>query len=238
MRHTIQQILAASMLAAAAWAQTPPPATGQIGGVVIGSDQKPVSDIFVSYVRAQTDASDPTPSGGGAMTGADGVFQFPKLTPGTYLFCARAVPSRQIVEFCEWTFHPPSVVLKAGQMVGGLQILVKKGARLELQIDDAKKVLPDPEDPKPDTSFHIGVRTSEGLFHEAQLTTRDHGGQVYYLIVPFNTPLRLDASIQNVDLSDDKGGEPGKNGPGGVFQIDPKTPVLSLKFSVDSSKGK
>jgi hypothetical protein len=122
--------------------------------------------------------------------------------------------------------------------VGGLQLPVQKGARLELQVDDPKKLLPNPEQPKPDTLFHVGVRTSEGLFHEAQLTTRDHGGQVYYLIVPFNTPLRLDASIQNVDLSDDKGGKPGKNGPGGVFQIDPKTPVLSLKFSVDSSKGK
>ena len=238
MRQRIQQlVVTASMLAAAAWAQAPS-ATGQIGGVVIGADQKPVADIFVSYVRAQTDASDATPSAGGVMTGADGVFTFQKLTPGTDLFCVRAVPSRQIVEFCEWTFHPPSVTLAAGQSVGGLQLPVQKGARLELQVDDLKKLLPNPEEPKPDTVFYVGVRTSEGLFHEASLTSRDHGGQVYYLIVPFNTPLRLDATLNNLDLSDDKGGKPGKNGPGAVFQIDPKTPVQNLKFSVDTSAGK
>ena len=40
----------------------------------------------------------------------------------------------------------------------------------------------------------------------------------------------------NVDLSDDKGGKPAKSGPGAAFQIDPRTPVQKLKFSVDVEK--
>jgi hypothetical protein len=229
-------ILAGLLLTGIARAQAPL-ATGQIAGVVAGDDGKPLAGVFVSYVHAPPiDPADPTPGSGGILSVSNGKFAFARLTAGTYLFCARAVPSRQLVEFCEWTLNPPSVRLISGQTVGGVQLLLSKGARLELQVDDPKSLLPDPEEPRPGTEFHIGVRTAEGLFHEARLTSRDNGGKLWFLIVPFNVALRLDARALNVDVSDDKGGKPAKNGPGIAFQIDPKTPVQKLKFSVDVEK--
>jgi hypothetical protein len=167
---------------------------------------------------------------------SDTKLAFARLTAGTYLLCARAAPSRQLVEFCEWTLHPPSVRLISGQAVGGVQLLLSEGARLELRVDDPKGLLPNPEEPRPGTEFHIGVRTGEGLFHEARLTSRDNVGKLWFLIVPFNVSLRLDAPALNVDVSDDKGGKPAKSGPGAAFQIDPKTAVQRLKFSVDVEK--
>ncbi len=106
------------------------------------------------------------------VSDANGKFVFTKLTAGTYLLCARAAPSRQLVDFCEWRLNPPSVKLISGQSVGGVQLLLFRGARLELQVDDPKSLLPDPEESRPGTEFHMGVRTGEGLFHEAKLTSR------------------------------------------------------------------
>jgi len=233
-KQRVVSFIAAGLLLAGLTRAQAPLATGQIAGVVAGDDGKPLADVFVSYVHAPPiDPADPTPGSGGILSDTNGKFAFAKLTAGTYLLCARAAPTRQLVEFCEWTLNPPSVRLISGQSVAGVQLLLSKGARLELQVDDPKSLLPNPEEPRPGTEFHIGVRTGEGLFHEAKLTSRDNGGKLWFLIVPFNASLRLDARALNVDVSDDKGGKPAKSGPGTPFQIDPKTTVQRLRFSVD-----
>lgn len=162
---------------------------GQISGTVVGDDGKPLSGIFVTYVRTPFDVKDTVPGSGGVTTDASGSYSFTSLIPATYTICTYAPPSTALVQACEWGPQQPQITLTAGQNVTGNTITMHTGVRLHIQVADPLGLAKASDWTVGPTTLNPGVWGPDGLFHHAHIRSGGNGQMEYILVVPVQLSL-------------------------------------------------
>lgn len=149
---------------------------GSIAGTIAGDDGKPVAAAVIiqrttlPVARAQVPAT------------AIGTFAFSSLPAGTYMFCAVA---DGYLDPCTWSIQPPTVQLADGQAVTGFKLVVKKGAKLQVHLNDPDKILSASAVAKPGAPHVVlGIFTPGHTFVPLTLVGTDATGQNYQATVP------------------------------------------------------
>jgi len=184
-----------------------PAKSGTIAGAVVDAQGKPLAGVVVTYLRAPDLAAPPAALvSGGAESDSHGAFSFNKLPAGTYLLCAASLsPALSLLDICEWTMTPPSVVLAVGQMVTGVTLPMTVGLNLQVRVNDPNGLLANGLAHKQGAFLIAGVWDAHGLFHMARLRSFDAGGQNLALTAPFGQTYRLDVSASGVVVQSPNG---------------------------------
>lgn len=219
-------------IAASAWAQ--PPGTGEISGTVVSDDGTAIRDCFVSYVRLPMIVGDK--AGDVTTTDRNGAYQFSRLVSGKYILCARPTSQTGLVETCEWTTQPLTVTLGIGQALGGLQIVMERGARVEVRLDDPGQILANRATQKTGTDLSVGVWDWNGFFHALRPMGFDAGGQDMALTIPHEKRVRLYLKGKDVTVRDDKGARLPDSGSIEEFQTSRGTATRQFRFSITADR--
>jgi hypothetical protein len=214
--------LLSSAVTCTALAQGPGPASsGSISGIVVGEDGRPLA-ATVSAVRVGG-----TPAGGGGVTaggghaeaGADGAFNIPNLSDATYRLCAR-VKSSGYLDPCSWEPTSTSLQLTAGHGVTGHRLVVKKGATLQVRVNDLSQLLEAPA-PAGRIPPHVllEVFTEGHLFEPLALLAKDARGRTHQGTIPLDRASSLYIRGHGVQLTDAAGYAIGSSG--GTLRIKP-----------------
>ena len=207
--------------------------SGRITGALSDPAGKALPNAIVTYTREYPKQGDPSPARGVAATGSAGEFSFTGLMAGRYLLCGVASPELELVPNCDWTYAPPAVTLTNGQAASGVKIVLEKGSRVEVRLDDAGGLLPHPVDGGGSGKVHVGLRGSDGMMHTPQIHSLDRGGHTYSAIVPHGRPVAVHVIGQGLRVSDDKGAEVSNRGPGAAFQTAPGDGPRQIRLRVD-----
>lgn len=138
---------------------------------------------------------------GRATSGAKGVFQIGGLAAGSYSICVQILGGG-FVNDCEWATSSLTVDLKTGQAVAGLQLKLKRGAILQVRLNDPGKLL----DLGTATSHVLmAVQTARELWRPLSQVSKDGTGTIHAVTVPFDTAVKFSISSPHVSLADGKG---------------------------------
>ncbi|HWQ55157.1 MAG TPA: carboxypeptidase-like regulatory domain-containing protein [Bryobacteraceae bacterium] len=177
------------------------------GTVVDAKTQKPVPAALVVASRLGT-----PPSAKSTKSGGDGAFQIQGLVDGKYSLCVQA--GDQYLDPCQWNGGPTGVVLTSGQAVAGIKIALTPASVLNVQVQDAQKVLGQKTKDGRRPELTLGVWGSRGLYYPARLAGNPpaagglQGGITtysYQLAVPRNTALKLYIASRDLKLGDSTG---------------------------------
>ncbi len=187
--------LVCALVAPAMLAQT----VASISGTLVGDDGKPLAGS-ITAIRVGG-------FGGGkqATANAAGAFSLASLSAGSYQLCA-SVKGGGYLDPCSWEATPAVIQVAAGQAVAGNRLTVKKGAALQVRINDAAQVLQKPT-PAGTVKPHVlvGVITSRRVFEPLRLTGQDGYGQNRQGTVPLDRPFALYIRGQGVQVTDSSG---------------------------------
>jgi hypothetical protein len=216
-------------------AQTPvTQSVGSLAGTVVGDDGKVLAAAVTANRTGQPPAS------GRAMSGADGTFTIANLPAGTYRLCA-AVKGRGYLDPCAWSPIATTVQVGAGQAVTGFRLIVKKGATVQVRLNDAAGVLSAvavPNQPTIQVTPHvlIGVVTPRGLFTPLVVTSKDATGRTHEGTIPLNAPVRLEISGSGVAITDAAGAKVDANGSAVTVQQSSSTAPQVLTYNITGAK--
>jgi len=136
--------------------------------------------------------------------GMDGSFAFPALSAGKWSLCV-AVPAEQsakqnqpFLNGCFWGSPEAVVQLVAGKNVSGLQLIAQTGVVQQVRINDPQAILAAaaPGAPALDKQLQVFFRASDRIPRLPALTSQDAQGRTYSLTIPHDTPLTLQATLQ------------------------------------------
>ena len=149
----------------------------------------------------------PAATGGSA---ADGTFQINGLPVGSYVVSAQ-VPGGGFVDACEWATL--TVDVNAGQPVVGLQFALKRGAILQVRLNDPGQLLL-AASPATKTVPYVllGVQMPRGLLLPVTLVARDATGTTHAVTIPFDTAVNFTIFGDHVSLTDQTGAPAGLGG--------------------------
>lgn len=185
----------ALFLAPAAFAQP----SGQLSGVVVGDDGQPLVAVVVAN-RAGT-----PPASGHAESAVDGSFSISGLSPGVYDLCA-SVKGGGYLDPCAWSPELPTARIAAGQATTGYRLVLKKGSKLQVRVNDLTKVLESPPaSGKSAPHLIIGVMTERHLFQPLMVTSKDATGRNQEGTVPSDKAVSLHVVGRDVDVQDTNG---------------------------------
>jgi hypothetical protein len=203
---------------------------GTVAGAVIGDDGTTLAASVTANRSGQPPAS------GRAIAGPDGTFTIANLPAGTYSLCA-AVKGRGYLDPCTWSPVAPTVQVGAGQTVTGFRLIVKKGAIVQVRLNDATGALTAVAAPN-QAAPHVlvGILTPRRLFEPLVLTGKDPAGRNHEGTIPLNTPVRLQISGRGVEIADAAGVKLDPNGSSvALQQVTSSVPQL-LTFNVTGAK--
>jgi hypothetical protein len=109
--------------------------TGSISGVVTGDDGKTLAAVVTA------NGVIPLAASGHAKSASSGAFTISGLAAGTYQLCVN-VTGGGYLDPCVWEPVLPTVQVTAAQAVSGYVLTVKKGALLQVRVNDPGGVLP------------------------------------------------------------------------------------------------
>lgn len=154
------------------------------GGSIIDSDVVSASGAPASvslHRNARTSAT--------AAIGPDGSFRFPPLVDGTYQLCTQT-PSGWLSP-CLWNAGAPTrVTLSPSQTSANVNIVLQKGAFVNVRVDDPGQFL-SAADSKSVAGLLIGVSTDSFVFHTAALLSEDTSGKTYRVLIPFDRSIGI-----------------------------------------------
>jgi hypothetical protein len=188
----------ASFIAPAAFPQTS--ATASISGTITGDDGKALSAVVIANRNAPPAAS------GRAQSSASGAFAISNLPAGTYTLCA-AVENLGYLDPCTWQLQPSTVQVATGQKVTGAKLVVKKGATLQVRLNDPGHILGQTAALQ-QVAPHVmlGVFTPRHVFRQLPLVSTDANGRNHQGAVPLdNTPASLYVTGRGVKITDESG---------------------------------
>ena len=172
-------------------------ATASVSGRVVSETGTPLRAVISAE-----------PSGRGAavrlVTALDGSFTFPALSAGQWSLCT-AVPAEQsakpgqpFLSGCVWGSPEAVVQVVAGKSVSGLQLIAKTGVVQQIQINDPQAILAAaaPGGLGLDKQLQLFFRASDRIPRLPVLTSQSAQGRTYSLTIPPNTPLTLQATLQ------------------------------------------
>lgn len=120
----------------------------------------------------------------GTRTGAGGLFSITGIPPGTYHLCALGTEQRHLMS-CSWgqVFRPVRLDLRTP--LSGIRLVVRRGAVLNLRIEDPNQRLAKP------SLYNIGVMSPAGYYARAIPVARI-GSELHLAIgVPEGLTVRL-----------------------------------------------
>jgi hypothetical protein len=180
--------------------------TGKLSGVVAGDDGKPLSAMVTA-----THIGKPTQSIR-VQSKPDGSFMVTDLFLGTYEFCA-VVNDDVYLDPCLWSAKLPSVELTAAQPSPSYRLVLKKGGRLAVRINDPQRALAATVAPgKAAPQVILGVFSDRHLFHSFAVVSSDAQGQIRSGTVPIDKNVSLHLMGSDVDVLDAKGAKVDING--------------------------
>lgn len=212
-------ILMLSLAAPAAIGQT---GIGSIQGTILDAKTlKPVPAALVIASRAGA-----PPFTRNTKSGGDGAFQIQGLSAGNYSLCVQAAGD-QYLDPCLWNGTPATVTLTSSQAISGISVKVTAASVLNVQVQDAQKVLSQmtKDGRRPDLS--LGVWGPKGLFYPVRAsgspasTGNLQGGITSYsyrLAVPRDTALKFYIASHDLKLGDATGAALAANASQQAFQ--------------------
>jgi hypothetical protein len=185
---------------------------GSVAGTVVGDDGTMLAASVTAIRTGQPPAS------GRAIAGPDGAFTIANLPAGTYSLCA-SVKGRGYLDPCTWSPVAPTVQVGPGQTVTGFRLIVKKGAIVQVRLNDAAGALSAVAAPN-QAAPHVlvGILTARRLFEPLVLTGKDPTGRTHEGTIPLNTPVHLHISGKGVEITDAAG-----------VKLDPKGSSVTLQ---------
>jgi hypothetical protein len=129
----MKSVVALFIAVSAAIGQT---GTGSIQGTILDAKTlKPVPAALAIASRAGA-----PPFTRNTKSAGDGAFQIQGLTAGSYSVCVQAAGD-QYLDSCQWNGSPTTVTLAPGQNVTGIPVKLMAASVLNVQVQDAQKVL-------------------------------------------------------------------------------------------------
>jgi hypothetical protein len=198
--------LSVALALAAPYAFSQTSSAGSISGTVTGDDGKPVAAVITAS------RTGPPLARGRAEATSKGAFTITNLPAGTYMICAQ-VSGGGYLDPCAWSPDPPKIQIGAGQVVTGYRLVVKKGAVLQVRLNDTSKVLDLTAAPRT-TAPHVllGVFTTRRVFEPLHVTSKTANGRDYEGAIPVETPVSLYITGRKVRITNESGAEIGPAG--------------------------
>lgn len=174
---------------------------GQISGNVVDEQKKAVPNVWTVWTRFPdlTIIGDPVTSGA-ALSDAKGAFTFSGLKDGTYVLCAYPGVRSEYLSTCTWKPNPPQIQVKGTARVAAQEIVLEKGARINIRLDDEQGVWPDPTATK--AGFQLGIRGESGLLRHAAPLQKDATGYDYVVLLPKGKRQRLVIEAEGVEVEE------------------------------------
>ena len=175
-----------------------------ISGSVVDDSGAPVSGAVVHYNNSPAVATDayghtrPTAPlvSSHVVSGSNGAFSIPGLSPGNYLLCASGVTATQL-RSCDWGKPTTNVSLQTGGAVQSVALTVTNGVLLTFLVSDPNGHIQDfAATPlvngklAPAGNFRIFV-VDQQRYMDAKLTSVAGSIHTYSLAVPKNRTLNL-----------------------------------------------
>ena len=217
---------------ASAWvnAQIWPAAAAGQSPYAPGPGQLP--DLPKSPVSVQTPSLGVSPYSAWAQSGPDGSFSIPNLPAGSYRVCAQS-PGSELIEPCAWEAAPKTLAVAAGQAVAAPAIVLYKGYRLQLHIDDPGGLLAKYEGATAAARLFVGVYTPAGLFFPATAAAKTLNAQDHSVLVPYGTPVRIGISSGFFSVGDETGKPLAQMpGAGPVIQVAKGSVAAPVRFTI------
>jgi hypothetical protein len=217
---------------ASAWvnAQIWPAAAAGQSSYAPGPGQLP--DLPKSPVSVQTPSLGVSPYSAWAQSGPDGSFSIPNLPAGSYRVCAQG-SSSELIEPCAWEAAPKTLPVAAGQAVAAPAIVLYKGYRLQLHIDDPGGLLAKYEGATAAARLFTGVYTPAGLFFPATAAAKTLNAQDHSVLVPYGTPVRIGISSGFFSVGDETGKPLAQMpGAGPVIQVAKGSVAAPVRFTI------
>ena len=177
------------------------------GTVLDAKTQKPVPAALVIASRAGA-----PPFTRNTKSGGDGAFQIQGLTAGNYSLCVQAAGD-QYLDPCMWNGTPAMVTLTSGETASGISVKLTAASVLNVQVQDAQKVLSQvtKDGRRPDLT--VGVWGPKGLYYPAHASGSPAAGNLldgiasysYRLAVPRDTALNFYIASHDLKLGDATG---------------------------------
>jgi hypothetical protein len=196
-------LLPVFLLLPAAFGQT---ATSSIAGSVFdAATKKPIPAAWVTAIRSGLPPLSVNTKSGGA-----GEFQIQGLAPGTYSLCVQT-PDQEYLDPCQWNGSPMTVTLTSGQAAAGISLSLAGASVLNIQIQDAQKVLSQRTRDGRRPELSVGVWGPSGLYYPARALAASGAGGMgqeglsYQVAVPRGLALRLHVVSRDLQLADSAG---------------------------------
>lgn len=182
--------------------------TASIAGTVL--DAKMLKPIPAALVMAIHNGLPPLSKN--TRSGGDGAFQIQGLQPGKYSLCVQA-PGRGYLDSCQWNAGPITVTLVSGQAAAGVALRLTAASVLNIQVQDAQKVMSQRTKDGRRPEVTVGVWGPNGLYYPA----RASGGPTaapnqteanicsYQISVPRDTALKFHIASRDLKLGDAAG---------------------------------
>jgi hypothetical protein len=174
-------------------------------------------------------------------SGGDGSFRIQGLTAGNYSLCVQAAGD-EYLDPCQWNGTPTGVTLLAGQAAAGIKIALASGSVLNIQVQDAQKVLSQLTKDGRHPNLTLGVWGPRGLYYPARPAGNSTAAgnlagvtatYSYRLAVPRDIALNLYIASRDLKLGDGNGAALPANASRQAFQhatgdANPKSFVFSV----------
>ena len=145
-------------------------------------------------------------------SGGDGAFQIQSLAAGKYALCVQAQGDGYL-DPCQWNGSPTTVTLVAGQAAAGVSLRLTGASVLNIQVQDAQKILSQKTKDGRRPELTLGVWGPKGLYYPAVRASGRPGaagnlqsGFTYQLAVPRDTALKFYIASRDLKLGDAAGG--------------------------------
>ncbi|MEK7404182.1 MAG: carboxypeptidase-like regulatory domain-containing protein [Acidobacteriota bacterium] len=199
----MKSIFIISLVIPAAIGQT---GTASIAGTVLDAKtQKPIPAALVMAVRSGL-----PPLSKNTRSGGDGAFQIQDLAPGKYALCVQA-PGHGYLDPCQWNGSPTTVTLLSGQAAPGVFLRLTAASVLNIQVQDAQKVLSQKTKDGRRPDLTLGVWGPNGLYYPAHASGSPsaagdlYSGIAYQMAVPRDIALKFRIASRDLRLGDSAG---------------------------------
>jgi len=192
-----------------------PVSSGGFSGIVMDEGGKPVPGARVVYmrmpemvkevvgreIRVYPAADEPAFS---ATVGVDelGRFGVEGLIPGTYSMCAAGPVG--FLDTCRWSAHI-RLNLAEGERRGDLLLTLKRGAVVQIWVDDPEGLVEMGTGPGDFRNLIVGVTTPSGAFYGPEAVEKNGAAWRFVVTIPFEDPFRLWVFSRHLRLRMDDG---------------------------------
>jgi hypothetical protein len=142
---------------------------------------------------------------------ANGAFKFSNLKAGTYVICGRVsdlkvAPESPFVDSCAWRDASSLVVrLTPNNVKNNVVLTLKHGYLLKVRVNDPQKLLAPATGRFGGSQVSLSIAGPSAILQHIPMVNQDSTGRDHAIVIPFDTPHKLQIHTTNVVLKDSKG---------------------------------